>query len=121
MNYIINPLWFYWIQLANGLKIALLVCLGFTCIFTVVSFAYFAANYDVDGFDDDDAVRWFKLMKRGIIILVILCVVSIVMPSKETLIEMQIAKYATFENAEWTLDAIKSAVDYIVEAIKSIK
>ena len=37
------------------------------------------------------------------------------------MIEMQIARYATYENAEWTVDAIKNAVDYVVQAVKSLK
>ena len=42
-------------------------------------------------------------------------------PSKEALIEMQVARFATYENAEWTLDTVKAAVDYIVESIKSVR
>ena len=41
-------------------------------------------------------------------------------PSEKRLIEMQIARFATVENAEWALDAIKSATDYIVSAIKEL-
>lgn len=41
--------------------------------------------------------------------------------AKDALIEMMIAKQATYENATWTLDALKSAVDYVVQAIQSLK
>jgi hypothetical protein len=43
------------------------------------------------------------------------------LPSDDTLIEMMIAKQATYDNAQWTLETLKSAVDYIVNAIKSVK
>ena len=32
-----------------------------------------------------------------------------------------VAKYATYENAGLTVDALKSAVDYVVQAIQSLK
>ncbi len=42
-------------------------------------------------------------------------------PDKQTMIEMLVAKTATVENAEWTVDAVKQAVDYIVSAIQTLK
>ena len=48
-------------------------------------------------------------------------VLTIFVPSKSTMIEMMIAKYATYENADWTVESLKSVVDYIVEAFKAVK
>jgi len=70
VNYIINPMWFYWLSVVS-------------------------------------CVRVFV----GVIFI----------PSRNTMLEMQIARYATYENAEWTVETIKSAVDYIVQAIGSLK
>lgn len=50
----------------------------------------------------------------------ILFITYVFIPPRETLIEMQIARFATVENTEWALDAIKSATDYIVSAIKEL-
>ena len=47
-------------------------------------------------------------------------IIYVFIPPRETLIEMQIARFTTVENAEWALDAIKSATDYIVSAIKEL-
>ena len=67
-------------------------------------------------------VQFFtKALKIAIGVLVISGLVLVFVPSKETLIEMMIAKQATYENATWTLDALKSAVDYVVQAIQSLK
>ena len=48
-------------------------------------------------------------------------IIHVFIPSRETLIEMQIARFTTVENAEWALDAVKSATDYIVSAIKELQ
>lgn len=127
MNYIINPSWFYWMSVADGMKTLLLVfavVLFITEIVLIV--AYFVKKSDGIGFGEDDPdnimakslVKPIKLVGFFTLILLFSCVF---LPSRNTLIEMQIARYATYENAEWTLETIKSAVDYIVNAIQSVK
>lgn len=72
--------------------------------------------------DERKAVRFFtKALKVGIGVCVIAGLFLVFVPSKETLIEMMIAKQATYENTTWTVDALKSAVDYVVQAIQSLK
>lgn len=61
-----------------------------------------------------------KLFKPFVITLSICAVVCVVSPSKETMISMMVAKFATHTNAQLTVDAIKGAVDYIVKAIQSV-
>lgn len=110
-EYIISPAWFYWVNVVNSLKIVALAgtIVGiFACIFLIVAVLE----------EDDDFLKPLRIT----IACTAMCIIATVLiPSKETLIEMQIAKYATWENAEWTVDAIKDAVDYIVNAIGSIK
>lgn len=45
---------------------------------------------------------------------------AVFMPSKETVIAMEIAKLATAENIMWTVDQLKNIVDYITESIARI-
>lgn len=121
MTYIINPMWLYWMQLASGMKVVAWVFLGVSCIAFLVLFIMLITNLDFCDYEDDD-VKWcIKWMKRCAVLCIVLAVITAAIPSKDTLIEMQIAKYATVENANWTIETIKSAVDYIVEAIKSMK
>ena len=112
MNYIINPAWFYWISVADNVKIVdAVLSMIVTCIGTLTA---------IGGFIDEDD----NLKKRGFHICAlafVMWVVFALIPDKNTLIEMQIARLATYDNANWTVDAMKSAVDYIVEAIKSLK
>lgn len=126
MNYIINPTWFYWINVADGLHTILwatAVMLGVAeIIMTVIAGLSYSLGKDC-GSDDRD-LKTAKAMIKPIIIcgiiLVIVLVGVVFIPSKNTLIEMQVARYATYENAEWTVETVKSAVDYIVDAIAKV-
>lgn len=110
-GYIINPAWFYWVNVVNCLRIVALAStiVGiFACIFFIVAVL-----------EEDD--KFLKPLRIAIAYTAICIIATVFIPPKETLIEMQIAKYATWENAEWMVDAIKDAVDYIVDAIGSIR
>jgi hypothetical protein len=77
--------------------------------------------YSDEVYDDEDKKAFWKIAKKLIILCIVLWIVCIFIPSKETLIEMQVAKYATYENAEWTVENVKQAVDYIINALKELK
>ncbi len=127
MDYIINPMWFYWLSVADGLKtffIVATVILGALCIvFFIVACVHksLGSGYSEDDEDNVKAKICFRIVKLLIIVSSVCAVASIFIPSRNTLIEMQVAKFATYENAEWTIDTIKSAVDYIVQSINSLK
>lgn len=119
MTYIIGPMWFYWLGVVDALQdvvfASLLISILIFCTSAVVYFINLGSFHD-----DTDAKAAKRIMKLSFIFLVIFGLLFLFLPTKDTLIEMQVAKLATVENAEWTVDAVKSAVDYIVEAIKSI-
>lgn len=128
MNYIINPSWFYWLGVVNSMRGFMLVAFIVAIIIVGVSLIVIPVNVnlirDYPSISDDErkVVRFFT---RALKIAIGVCVASVLflvfVPSKETLIEMMIAKQATYENATWTVDALKSAVDYVVQAIQSLK
>ena len=76
-----------------------------------------------DDFSYDDTEQ--KTQKKILTALIVAAVVSIIgvvfIPSKETMIEMLIAKMATEQNVQFSVDTIKNLIDYIVEASKAIK
>ena len=120
MNYIIDPMWFYWVGVADGFRGALLAA---TVVLGVVGLALFLwAFCDKIAGDEDDKVKVVAKKARTFMVIAAVCgFLMIAIPSKQTLIEMQVAKFATYENAEWTVETIKQAVDYIVEAVGSLK
>lgn len=119
MDYIINPSWFYWIEVANAVK---------TCSFVAAAILLFASivlavasHIDDDFMEHEDAKKKRKVMAVCLVALALFSAVGIFVPSKQTLIEMMIAKKATYDNVSWTLEQVKEAVDYVISAIKEIK
>lgn len=120
MNYIINPMWFYWVNVVDTLVVILIVLFVLIVVSCVISGVFTLTTLEY-GADDEDHKAAKRIFKKCFIMAAFLAVAIILIPTKNTLIEMQIARYATHENAEITIDAIKSAVDYIVDAMKSVK
>lgn len=117
MNYIIDPAWFYWVNAIDTINTVLLAVMLISCIFTISVFImyYFCCV------DEEDYKQLKKLLIALAIITLIFIVLYIFCPDKKTMIEMQVARFATYENAEWTVETVKNAVDYIAQAIKSLK
>lgn len=129
MTYIINPMWFYWISVAD--KICEATCSLAILLFISSATAYIVAaalKIDAHGHDGFDrkcssyivGAKAQRVATVLAVLAVILLAISTFIPSRETLIEMQIARFTTVENTEWALDAVKSATDYIVSAIKEL-
>lgn len=128
MNYIINPSWFYWLGVVHSMRgfmltafIVSIITIGVALIIIPVN-VKLIRDYPSISNDERKAVRFFtKALKVAIGVCVASGLFLVFVPSKETLIEMMIAKQATYENATWTVDALKNAVDYVVQAIQSLK
>lgn len=128
MTYIINPMWFYWLSVADNLRsiliTGLVICLSLIVICGIASTVTIAAVNDWPSISEGERKRfpiYNTIFKIAIIAAPFFAIAIIFAPSKSTLIEMMVAKFATVENANLTIETIKSAVDYIVEAIKSMK
>lgn len=115
-GYIINPSWFYWIGVVDALHILCIFLLVIAVIAGGVGIGFWA-----DAYDDKDRKQAKLIMKIAFPVLAVSLLGVIFIPSRTTLIEMQVARYATYENAEWSVEAVKSAVEYIVEAIKAVR
>ena len=127
MNYIINPWWFYFINIIDSFNIFLLIITvlsGFIIIVFSILYIYGLGEGIDYGENDPNYKRSLKIKKPLrilIIVFIILILLVIFIPSKQVLVQMQVAKFATYENAELTMEAIKNATDYIIEAFKEIK
>lgn len=118
-EYIINPMFFYWMQVANELSFVLII---FGIILFFVTVALCVAGYINDAFEDDEEKEKYKKPIKTMAIITAIClVVNVFIPSKETLIEMSIAKIATVENTQNAVEAIKEATDYVFEKIEGLK
>ena len=118
-DYIINPMWFYWLSVVDGLNLVIVVTSVILGIGLLV--AVMIGYVEGFGYDDESNKRGWTIVKRLGILLAVLILIGIFTPSKQTLIEMMIAKYATVSNTELAIDGVKEAVDYVINAIKAAK
>ena len=116
MTYIINPWIFYWIELADAIKC---ISLAFALLTGVAFCVSIACWYDIG--DDEEGKVAKRLAKISGVASVVLFILFLVIPSQKTCMQMLIAKQMTIENATWTVDSLKSVVDYIVDAMKELK
>ena len=123
MEYFIDPSWFYWLKVIDGIQTAFIVfSVAFGILVVILSIVYLAERSCI--FDEDDrqnVARIFLFLKISVVVFVVAILGAVFVPNRNTLIEMQIAKYATRENVNITIDALKSFVDYVVESIGNLK
>lgn len=112
-GYIINPMWFYWVSVADGLKT---FCIAFPIALFVAGI--FFGIIKIADMDDDEKKPFIKTCSIVAAILLAILIMAIFIPSKATLIQMEIAKHATYENTELLMEQIKEASDYILENLK---
>lgn len=115
-DYIINPMWFYWADILSKLGVA------FMCI-SVIGFILSAVVFIgivTDGFDDAESRAIKKKMLKFMIIFSAVFIVSLLIPSKEVMYEVMIAKYLTHENLNLTVEAVRKAIEYIQSFSKAM-
>jgi len=119
MTYIINPSVFYWIKVLDGLAS---ISISFLIIGGVGIFAFgIMGPVDFACMDDEEAKVIKTLFRITIPMFVVGLLGVVFIPDKQTMIEILVAKTVTVENAEWTVDSLKSVVDYIVQAAQNLK
>lgn len=114
-GYIIDPMWFYWISVVDNVKIVLsVIAFIISCALIVTTIANI-----VDCDDLDEFWQGFKKCKGLLIVAfaVFLILMVCFMPSSETLIKMEIAKHATYENATIAIEKIEEVAKEIIHEL----
>ena len=115
MEYYINPSWIYWINTVNSLRIVFITLTFLSAMLSIVWFVTWISGDEIEN----------NTFKKGEIISVSIFIISLLViifvPSKQVLIEMEIAKLATKENIQLTVDSLKEITDYIINAIATLK
>lgn len=123
-NYVIDPNAFYWMNVL-GIAQTILGIIGGVCAaaFVCLLIGWIYNSCEVKHGHDYNLV-YLKAFRRWAIVAGIIGFVfvtaAIFVPGRTTSIEMIIAKAATFDNVNWTVQQVKDVVDYIVQAIKGI-
>ena len=113
-EYIINPSWFYWISVCDGVKVFCYI-IGFVC--GMVGGGNIISHFVNMGFDDNVAELNKKWAIRLGVATIIVVLIGTLIPSKETLIQMKLAELITYDNAEKIIENIQDATNYILENI----
>lgn len=119
MNYAISPLWIYLYELVGSLNefafaIALIASLA-TC---VIMICYLINAIEYKGSLSKQLIVYGK---RLLAITIVAALSAALIPSQDTLIYMQIAKFSTADNIETVVESTKNAVNYVVDTIKELK
>ena len=110
---IINPLWFYLINVSSNLQIVCGVIACFALVIILISILMYPMLEDMGA--------KFKGLRTKLVIIGIVCTfIGILTPSKETCYQMMVASLVTKENIKITAEAGKEAVDYIVDSIDKL-
>ena len=124
-NYIIAPQVFYWINILSIIQTVLGIFGGIcTAAFICLSIGWIYNACEVEKYGNNSDQFYMKVCRKWAIITgtlgLIMVLFSIFIPGKTTSVEMLVAKTATFDNVDWTVQQVKEVVDYIVQAIKTI-
>ena len=120
MTYYINPMWFYLMNVSEGIKIFLCFLGGISLVFVTFAIHIWLIEKDVDIMNlEDDEKKKFKLFKNIIVASIILLFIGILTPSKETCVEMMVTSQVTHESVSATKEEIYEIIDYITDKVYS--
>lgn len=131
MTYIINPWFFYFVNLLGSFWTLISIVLFLAIIGTVgFSVWWLMEAYVSDFFVHDDNESPFakfckKIIKVSVIVTIISAVLMVAVPSEETVNKMMISSFITKENIEKAKEGAKEGakeiVDYIAEKAIELK
>ena len=126
MDYLINPIWFYLLNVCDGLKCTAIVFAVFSGLcFVGFLTGYLYENTEAILYERDSDQQYAKLWKTcakwSIGVFIPAFFIAILCPDKQALVGMEVASLATKTNIEWTAEQLKGVVDYIMECIQAIK
>lgn len=124
---IVNPMWFYYLQLVEK---ASFICFIATIVFGIIIVCglvfhtvTYLDEYDISFTDEEITslpTRIKSFIKVPMIFFIIALIIGAIIPTKETLVSMKIAEYATYENVDIATEKIKDITDYIFEKIDGL-
>jgi hypothetical protein len=71
--------------------------------------------------EEDTREGFKKAFKTCMTICVVSTFIAVLIPSKQTCIEMMIADKVTYESVDAGIDAVKEAADYVCDKIKEVQ
>lgn len=125
MNYVVNPMLFYWSSVLDTAKAFSIVgaivisILWLVCFISGVGNIAYVLSYGGNEDSDDYkmGIKFLKWAQKCIVPLVISLTLSIFIPSEKTIYKMMVANVATYENIDLTADTIEDAFDHVIDKL----
>ena len=114
MDYYINPIWFYLMDISDCLNYVSAIC---AILFIGVAALWCCIEMDMD--DDEDEEKRTVRSKRKKFLLggIIFFILAILCPSEKTCLRMMVASQCTKENVTNVKEEVYDIVDYIDEKL----
>lgn len=110
-DYIINPMWFYFVHIVDSIKVALAIAATIALMGVGLFVMSYFVGLCVEEKPPEALIKYFGIVKKLAVIGLIMAFVAALIPPRRTMIEMKIAQHATYQN-------IESATDYILERLE---
>jgi hypothetical protein len=114
MTPIINPMFFYWLDVADASKVVSMLA---SIILAIIAVTLSIIMIDFDG-ESSGFKRLSKIRKISLIVAVVCLIFGIFIPSKDTMYKMAAASFVTEDNIEYVVEKGKDGIEYIVEVIE---
>ena len=112
---IVDPMWFYWISVIDNVKgvfSVIAIIIGISLIIITMGIAI-----DCDDLDEFwQEFKKYKCLQIGTFVACLILMICFI-PSGETLIKMEIAKHATYENATIAIEKIEEVAKEIIHEL----
>ena len=112
MNYIVDPMFFYWAYVCENLSIVF--CISGIAIGILVFTYCFVSSLELE------TVK-LRIALPGVAAVIMCILLATFIPNKKTLIEMEVAKHVTYESIDTVVEATQNAADYILNGLKEAK
>ena len=108
---IIDPMWFYWLQVCDTIRWFLLIA-----AIIVLSGCALMAPALCESYGDEHR-KFRNIMIAFAVFGLVLIVAGMMIPSKETMIQMEIARHVTYESTESVIQTITNTASYLLEKL----
>lgn len=125
MNYVVNPMWFYWCSVSDTVKaltiVAGVILIIVSLVFLSIGAFHIGETLNYGGGENSNGykvgVKFLNWARKCSIPLVIALVVFAFIPSEKTLYKMMVANVATYDNIDLTAETIEDAFDHVIEKL----
>ena len=115
---IVNPMFFYWVDVIDSIKIVMLLTV-IVGVFITMTWIIYSWNY-VKGLDGEKNVWKTRAIAMGCF-CALLVAGLIFIPSKEVMIQMMVAKWVTYENVGDVIEGIQRYTELVLTNLMSLK